>query len=55
VGEGVWEVADALLWDRGNREHAIRHGVSQDEMDGMYESGEWIVDDDPQGRSASIA
>jgi uncharacterized DUF497 family protein len=43
-------LADALVWDHGNREHATRHGVSQEEIDGMYEGGEWIIDDDPAGR-----
>jgi hypothetical protein len=50
VGEGPEGLVDALLWDRGNRAHATRHGVSHGELDGMYESGEWIIDDDPLGR-----
>ena len=44
------DLAGALVWDRGNREHATRHGVSREEIDGMYEAGEWIVGDDPAGR-----
>jgi uncharacterized DUF497 family protein len=42
--------ADALVWDWGNLEHAMRHGISQEEIEAMYESGRWIVADDPLGR-----
>jgi len=39
-----------LVWDHGNEQHAIRHDVSREEIDAMYELGEWTVRDDPQGR-----
>ncbi len=32
-----------LLWDRGNLVLAGRYGVSQEEVDAMFERGEWVV------------
>ena len=43
-------LGDELAWDRGNTEHAVRHGIARQEIDAMYASGEWIVVDDPSGR-----
>jgi uncharacterized DUF497 family protein len=45
------ELANELLWDEGNQAHATRHGVSRAEIDAMYTMGEWIVRNDPQGRT----
>lgn len=43
-------LAEALIWDQGNREHTTRHGISRGEIDGMYAAGEWVRRNDPQGR-----
>ncbi len=44
------ELSDTLVWDHGNEQHAVRHDVSREEIDAMYELGEWTIDEDPQGR-----
>jgi hypothetical protein len=32
-----------LVWDAGNRDRIGRYGVTQEDIDGMLASGEWVT------------
>ena len=46
--------SDSLVWDHGNERHAVRHDLSKEEIDGMYDLGTWTIDEDPFFRSNQV-